>query len=60
MNLIYLAQLDSAITEGNTAGEKNFTAKGRTSRMNCVFNEIDLKMDKIARNSWIRLLEIYI
>jgi len=51
--------LDSAVTDGDEVGEKKFTVKDSKARMTCLFNEIDVKMDKFARNSWIRCVGKY-
>ena len=51
-----IARLDSAISEDTSTNACEFTVKDNSGRMDCVFYQIDRKMERIPRDSWIRCI----
>ena len=56
---LIIAQLDSAVFMNTSSYRKEFTIKDSMDRMPCVFNEIDRKMEKITRGTYVRLVGNY-
>jgi hypothetical protein len=48
-----IAQLDSILSEDSSNGACEFSIKDHTGRMHCIFYQIDRKIEKISRDSWM-------
>ena len=49
-----LATLDSTLSEPNNLNSRQFMIKDGYSRLECIFYEIDQKLDRIPRGKYIR------